>query len=109
MLNICVDHPAFWRLTWWRVRKRRICIEVDRGNPTVVFPFARFATRCLCGTGTDEIGIRQANYPSGKGKQIHDSFDESMSALSLVRLQWQILRADLIRGGLVARRNCSVD
>ena len=55
----------------------------------------------MCGTGTDEIGIRQANYPSGKGEQMQYSFDESMSALNLVRLQWQILRADLIRGGLV--------
>ena len=73
--------------------------EVDSGNPTVCFPFARFATRCLCGTGTVEIGIRQANYPSGKGKQMHYSFDEMMIALDLDRLQWHILRADLIRGG----------
>ena len=34
-----------------------------------------------------------------KGKQMHYSFDEMMIALDLDRLQWHILRADLIRGG----------
>ena len=74
-------------------------IEVDSGNPAVRVPFARFTTWCLCGTGTDEIGICQANYPSGKGRQMHYSFVEMMIALDLDRLQWHILRADLIRGG----------
>ena len=110
MLFIYVDPPARWRLSWWRASKRRILIEVDRGNPTVVFPFSLCSQLGVCVEPEPmRLASARRNYPSGKGKQMQYSFDESMSAFNLVRLQWQILRADLIRGGLVARRNCSVD
>ena len=58
-----------------RVELPRVAILVVR--------IAKFVSWYLCGTGTDWIGIRQANYPSGKGKQMYRSHDETMNAYDL--------------------------
>ena len=61
-LGLC---PFVNRLLKKRVEFPRVAILVAR--------IAKFGSLCLCETGSDVIGIRQANYPSEKGKQMHES------------------------------------